>query len=507
MGLTQSHLAASVGISSSYMNLIEHDKRPISGALLAKLARALDLDLDSLTGAHEARLIQTLSELATDPVLNRLDAAPEDTADLVARFPQWSRGILALYRGYVDACAQINALSDRLGQDSLMMDISHQMLTHITSIRSSAEILQDFADLDEGQRQRFLSVVSGESSQLADAARSLFTVVETASSSARSLTPIEEVDDFLIDNQNYFPALETGADKLRKRLGSSDAPSSAALLDYLQERRGIIWRSIDDGSEFEDRLVNGCWFDRDGSTFYSKASLPPTTIRFQAARLFAELEAASLVADHVNDKRLHSPEARKRAARALTSYLAGALLFPYEPFYQAAQNLRYDIDALGHRFGGSFEQICHRLVTLRRENSSGIPFAFMRTDPAGNVTKRFSIPGLTLPRYGTACPLWAIYRTLQAPSQTITQLAQLPDGSMFLLIARAITRQPPAHGQPGTAFSIMIACESIYADRIVHADGLDPARVSLVTPVGTACRLCPRKGCTQRAHEAVLSIQ
>ena len=48
---------------------------------------------------------------------------------------------------------------------------------------------------------------------------------------------------------------------------------------------------------------------------------------------------------------------------------------PYEPFLEAAQAVRYDIDLLGRRFGASFEQVCHRLVSLRRPEAAGIPFA------------------------------------------------------------------------------------------------------------------------------------
>lgn len=505
LGMTQTQLAEAVGISPSYANLIEHDKRTIGGGLLANLARVLGIDLDTLTGAHEARLIQTLAELSADPLLRDLDIPPRDSTDLVSRFPQWSRGILALYRALADANAQINDLAERLNQDSFMMDISHQILTHITSIRSSAEILRDFADLSDTQREQFLTVVSGESDRLAGAARSMFEFFRAANANASSATPTDEVDDFLIDNRNYFPTLERLADELRARVGGSDNLEGTAWLDYLAAKRGVTYREVDDDPALNEKLVNGCWYDSANAAFLVRTNLPHTTRRFQAARLIAELEAVDAVGELLHDERLRSDEARTRAARALTSYLAGAMLFPYDAFHAAAVTLRYDIGALAHRFGGSFEQICHRLVTLRRTEAEGIPFAFMRTDPAGNVTKRFSIPGLTLPRYGSACPLWAIYRAMQTPEQTITQLAAMPDDDMYLFIARSIVKQPPAFGRPATMFSIMLCCESIYAGDVVLADGLDPSKPTLVTPVGSTCRLCPRTGCDQRAHPPVFS--
>ena len=501
--MTQTQLANAVGISPSYANLIEHDKRPIGGALLANLARVLSLELDSLTGAQEARLIQGLAELVADPVLRGIDLELDDAADLVGRFPAWGQAILAIYRGYVDAGTQVNVLSDRLSQDSFVMDISHQILTHITSIRSSAEILEEFTDLDEDRRQRFLAVVSGESSRLAAAAQSLFAFFKAAEADARTANPIDEVDDFIIDNRNYFPTLEDTADQIRTGLGARDKLETGDLAARLLARHGIEWTTMPADAPLSDDLVNGCHVDRDRGLFVSLDVLPPASTRFQIARLFAELEAGDAIDTLVRDRNLRSDQARSRAARALSSYVAGAVLFPYDAFLDAAASRRYDIGVLENRFGGSFEQICHRLVTLRRDDASGVPFAFMRADPAGNVTKRFSIPSLTLPRYGTACPLWAIYRAMQTPNQTVAQMACLPDETAFLFVARAIAKQPPAHGAPGSTFSVMICCEALYADQVVYGDGLDPSRPTLSTPVGTTCRLCPRENCVQRAHPPV----
>ena len=49
-GMTQSALAKQVGISASYLNLIEWNKRPIAGGLLRKIADALNLATDDLDG-------------------------------------------------------------------------------------------------------------------------------------------------------------------------------------------------------------------------------------------------------------------------------------------------------------------------------------------------------------------------------------------------------------------------------------------------------------------------
>ncbi len=51
-GITQAALAARVGISASYLNLIEHGKRDVAGALLRRLADELGLNVAELTGAE-----------------------------------------------------------------------------------------------------------------------------------------------------------------------------------------------------------------------------------------------------------------------------------------------------------------------------------------------------------------------------------------------------------------------------------------------------------------------
>src|SRR3546814_9683149 len=98
---------------------------------------------------------------------------------------------------------------------------------------------------------------------------------------------------------------------------------------------------------------------------------------------------------------------------------------PYERFLEDAVRTRYDVDLLRRLYAASVGQACHRLVTLRRPGAEGIRFAFIRSDPAGFVTKRLPLPNLPLPRYGGACPLWAVYRAFQTHEAVVRQLAEL----------------------------------------------------------------------------------
>ena len=60
LGVSQAALARAVGVSPSYLNLIEANKRQVGGALLQRIAAELGIERDELTGEAEHRLMPTL---------------------------------------------------------------------------------------------------------------------------------------------------------------------------------------------------------------------------------------------------------------------------------------------------------------------------------------------------------------------------------------------------------------------------------------------------------------
>ena len=117
-GMTQAALAAAVGISPSYLNLIEQGKRRIAGALLRRLADALGLDMDEITGAETSRLVQDLTEITADPLLRDLAIDPGSAQEIVGRQPAWGRAVVRLHRSYRQASVVSETLADRLAHDS-----------------------------------------------------------------------------------------------------------------------------------------------------------------------------------------------------------------------------------------------------------------------------------------------------------------------------------------------------------------------------------------------------
>src|SRR5262249_2064263 len=110
--------------------------------------------------------------------------------------------------------------------------------------------------------------------------------------------------------------------------------------------------------------------------------LPPRSRNFQVALQIGLLAAETPFRKIIDAARLSTPEPISLCRVALASYFAGALLMPYAPFFEAAEAMRYDTELLGHRFRTSFEQVAHRLTTLRRPGAEGVPFHLVRVDIA-----------------------------------------------------------------------------------------------------------------------------
>jgi len=470
-GLTQIELARRAGISASYLNLIECNKRPAAGALLDRIGQGLGVDRAALDGEAEQRLAETLEEIASDPAIDGRAKRPADAGAVVGRHPDWAELVVRLYRAYNDRHQAVLALADRLNRDPFLSESVHRMLTDITSVRSAAEILESGGALSTRDNARFLSIVGSASRNLSATAQSLVGFFESANIRVRSATPMEHVDAFIFESDNYFDRLETLAAGLRDHGAVARAMAPAAPAPA------------------------------DGAT----ASLPaPETARFRAVREAVAPMAADAVDGLVGDHgALGTEEARDLATAALHSYTAAAVLMPYEAFLERAEDCRYDLDILSRAFGVSYEQAAHRAATLRRPGREGVRFGYMRSDPSGYVTKRLPLPELPMPRYGTGCPLWPVYGAFQSPGTTVRCFGELPSTDRFLFFARAVEKGSRAVGMPRRLLSVMLVCPGSQAHRVVYGDGID--RSTAMLPVGTVCRLCPREDCGHRQEAPLLA--
>jgi predicted transcriptional regulator len=230
--------------------------------------------------------------------------------------------------------------------------------------------------------------------------------------------------------------------------------------------------------------------------------LSPASQAFQLSYQIGVLEQQDVVNDIIVSSRLSSDAARSICRLALLNYHAAATILPYRRFLNAAREHLHDIERLASRFGASLEQVAHRLSTLQRPEEKGVPLYFLKVDAAGNVVKRHSATRFQFARFGGACPLWNVHEAFESPERILTQIAEMPDGSQYLCIAKCITKQRPYHNAAVTRFAIGLGCELRHAHEFVYGRGID-FRSAQAIKIGISCRICERRDCHQRAVPAI----
>jgi predicted transcriptional regulator/transcriptional regulator with XRE-family HTH domain len=102
LGLTQTRMAEDLGVSPSYLNLIERNQRPVTAQVLLRLAEAYDLDLKTLSSDPESASSTGLAEVFSDQMFRDLGVARHEVTEVAESAPAVSEAIVRLYRAYLD---------------------------------------------------------------------------------------------------------------------------------------------------------------------------------------------------------------------------------------------------------------------------------------------------------------------------------------------------------------------------------------------------------------------
>ncbi len=206
-GIRQSDLARQAGISPSYLNLIEHNRRRIGGKTLLKLAEVLDVEPTLLSEGAEATLISDLREAAGEQ--DDIGAELSRTEEFAGRFPGWARLLADLYRRNEGLERTIETLTDRLAHDPYLADSLHEVISSVTAIRSTASILVETEALEPEWQNRFHRNINEDSARLTEGAQSLVRYLEGApNTDAEIKSPQDEMHAFLAAHGFHFPELE-----------------------------------------------------------------------------------------------------------------------------------------------------------------------------------------------------------------------------------------------------------------------------------------------------------
>ena len=446
-GLTQAALAQALKVSSSYLNQIENNQRPLTVNVLLRLQAAFGIDLQLFSEDEQARQWAALHGALAD--LPDASAVP---------------------------LAEVKVLAQQLPAVSTMLLALHKR------IRAAEERLSVIAESADGAR--------------------------SAGDFATPMQPYEEVREFFYARHHNLAMLDERAEQIYAQLQATfpppQTPSAGNLLSALEQRlRNLHGIAVhcEAGSPVAEHPVRH--FDARGRTITLGAGLTPGQQAFQLGNQLAFLEMGTLIDGFTHADDFTTAEARNLARIGFANHFAGALVLPNRIFQDTAEELRYDIDLLSERFGVGFETVGHRLSTMRHAHGQSIPFFFVRVDRAGNMSKRQSSADFHFSRTGGTCPLWNVYEAFFQPGKILTQLSRMPDGRTYLWIARTVEHRRGGYGTPHRVFSVALGCDIRHAHRLVYGDGVTLDAPERATPIGSGCKVCDRDNCVQRAFPAL----
>ncbi|MBE0414623.1 helix-turn-helix transcriptional regulator [Yoonia sp.] len=224
-GMRQAALADAAGISPSYLNLIEHNRRRIGGKLLGDLARALGVEPSTLTEGADSDLLDQMRAAAA---LTGDSAEVARAEELAARYPGWSALIAAQARRIVGLETRVQSLQDRMTHDPQLASALHEVISAVTAIRATASILVGQEKLDADWERRFHENIHADSLRLAEHSGALIAYLETPSAdNIGPLTPTEEAEAWLAQTGFHLAALETGAADIDDMIGDAGLSASA----------------------------------------------------------------------------------------------------------------------------------------------------------------------------------------------------------------------------------------------------------------------------------------
>ncbi len=433
IGMQANKLAEELGISPSYLNLIEKGKRKIDGDLLINVCEKLRIEISDLTSKTDLKLENNISELLSDELFEDLDILGPEVKDLVSTNPKIAKALI------------------KLGDNFKQKD--HEIVNKVENI----------------------------SGKIIDSRKAAF--------------PGEVISDFLQENKNFFPKLENFANIIFEKVKQNNRTRYIALCNFLKKEYGI---TVKDVIPEEGKPFSKIYKTKKKELFLSDY-LSLETKKLHAAAQISQEGAAKEIEEYLSTFVFPSEEAKKLTRVALINYCGAAILMPYKLFHKECKELKYDLELLQNTFATSFEQVAHRVTCLQDPELPGIPFHFLRVDVAGNISKRFSLSGIEIPRYGGACPRWNVYSAFSRPGVIQAAVSKMTNGEKYVCIAKTVEKGVGRYGQKKSMLSIGLGCESKYAKDFVYTENLDLNDKKSELPIGVSCRTCDRLDCSQRA--------
>ena len=436
--LTQRDLANKLDISVAYINLIENNRRSITVPILLKVAKLFNIELSELTNDYNKQLNSDLMDIFSDNIFEEHELKNNDIKDFCVNSPIVGDAVRTLYDKYLQNKKDLGELADQ------MISVKQEISDTVGSEKSSADF----------------------------------------------------ISDMLQSNNNYFSDIEEISEKELPAIDFDNGNRLRSMINFLEKKFSIKIK-------FEEENLQNNFVKKyiaEKKILKISNALSRESKEFLIAHQLGLIIGKDSIEAKLEKEGITDNNTLALGKTVLANYFASCLLMPYDNFLKYSKKHRYDIDMLSNRFETSFEQVCHRLTTLQKPGNKGIPFHFMRVDIAGNVSKRFSLSGLKIPRYSVACPRWNVYSAFLNPGKIKVQLSKMLDGKTFVCLARTVSKRIGDYRSPETFFSIGLGFDISHSKDCIYADNLDE---KYSVPTGLSCRTCERENCRQRAFPPI----
>ena len=522
LGLQANKLSELLNISPSYLNLIESGKRNIDGDLLIRVCQELRIELSDITSDKEINLNNAkiaISKFSKSKNIKNLDLKIGPKIKAFRRQLGLQANKFAEQLKISPSYLNLIESGKRNIDGNLLIKISQELRVELSDLTSKEDVNleNDISELLDDQLFEGLDILGPEVKDLVNTnpkiAKALIKLgdnfkqkdheivnkVENISGkiidSRKAAFPGEVISDFLQENKNFFPKLENFANKIFEKVKQNNRTRYIALCEFLNSEYGITVKDIipEEGKPFSKI------YKANEKELFLSDYLSIETKKLHAAAQISQEGASKEIDEYLSTFSFPSEEAKKLTRVALLNYCGAAILMPYKLFHKECKELKYDLELLQNTFATSFEQVAHRVTCLQDPGLPGIPFHFLRVDVAGNISKRFSLSGIEIPRYGGACPRWNVYSAFSRPGVIQAAVSKMTNGEKYVCIARTVEKGVGRYGQKKSMLSIGLGCEAKYAKEFVYTENLDLNDKKSELPIGVSCRTCDRLDCSQRA--------
>lgn len=163
---TQAAFAERLGISTSYLNQIENNQRPVSAAVLLSLAEKFQIEIAALASGDDDRLLSALVEALADPIFDGYSPSLQELKLVVQNAPGFAHSLIASHQAYRRNSEQLASFDHQLGRASTLSeptafeevrDFFHFVDNYIHDLDLSAERLAAKLDLPERNAETAIS--------------------------------------------------------------------------------------------------------------------------------------------------------------------------------------------------------------------------------------------------------------------------------------------------------------------------------------------------------------